>query len=149
VQIMIKSQFKNSIAWQLYVMLVVACGIVLFDYLPEVKQKDDSTVCLQLYASKGDHLITFLQVRDEIGGSFDNVPVTLAPFFFKQLNINSADEDILMTVKGIGPKLSESIVRQRYLRGPFKSIDDLLNLKGVGPKRAEYFTKVFSFGELH
>jgi len=84
-----------------------------------------------------------------MGYSFDNVSVTLAPFFFKPLNINSADKDILMTVKGIGPKLSESIVRQRYLRGPFKSIDDLLNLKGVGPKRAEYFTKVFSFGELH
>ena len=136
-------------AWRLYVLLVVACGIMLFDYLSEVELKDDSTVYLQLHASKDGHLITFFQDRTEMGYSFDNVSVTLAPFFFKPLNINSADKDILMTVKGIGPKLSESIVRQRYLRGPFKSIDDLLNLKGVGPKRAEYFTKVFSFGELH
>ncbi len=146
---MVNSQYKNISDWRLHVMLVVACCIVLFDYFPAVEKKNDSTVCLQLYVDKGGNLLTLYTDHAEIGHSSGDVPVTLAPFFFNPLNINSADKDILMTVKGIGPKLSESIVRQRYLQGPFTSIDDLLNLKGVGPKRAEYFTEVFSFGELH
>ena len=143
------SQYKNTVDWRLCVLLLVVCCIVLIDCFPVVEKKNDSAASVQLYADTDDQLTTFLSDRMEIGHSFGNVPVTLAPFFFKPLNINSADKNMLMTVKGIGPKLSDSIVMQRNLYGPFKSIDDLLNLKGVGPKRSKYFSEVFSFGELH
>jgi len=146
---MICSQYKNITDWRLHILLLVACCIVLIDYFPVVEKKNDSIVCLQLYVDTGGHLMTFLPGRAKMRHLFDDVPVTLAPFFFKPLNINTADKNTLMTVKGIGLKLSESIVMQRNLHGPFKSIDDLLKLKGVGAKRAEYFTQVFSFGELH
>ncbi len=143
------SQYKNITDWRLCVLLLVACCVVLIDCFPVFEKKNDSAACVQLYADKSDQLTTFLSDHVEIGHSFGDVPVTLAPFFFKPLNINSADKNMLMTVKGIGPKLSDSIVMQRNLHGPFQSIDDLLNLKGVGQKRAKYFTEVFSFGELH
>jgi len=73
------------------------------------------------------------------------IPDDLTPFFFKKLPINSADKELLMTVKGVGPKLAESIIDNRAVTGPFQSISDLLTIKGVGPKRAIYFETVFSF----
>ena len=64
------------------------------------------------------------------------LPAAHAPFFFQAIPINSADKEMLMTVKGIGPTLAESIIAYRENFGPFKSIEDLTKIPGVGTKRA-------------
>ncbi len=73
------------------------------------------------------------------------IPWHLTPFFFKKMPINSADKVALMTVKGIGPKLAESILQSRLENGYFRTSADLLTIRGVGPKRVLYFEKFFDF----
>lgn len=48
------------------------------------------------------------------------------------VNINTADKDTLMLVKGIGEKRAEAIIRYREKNGPFKSLQHLLEIRGVG-----------------
>lgn len=72
-------------------------------------------------------------------------PWHLTPFFFKKMPINSADKAALMTIKGIGPKLAESILQSRSEDGLFNKSSDLLKIRGIGPKRVLYFEKMFNF----
>lgn len=51
------------------------------------------------------------------------------------LNLASAEE--LQAVPGIGPALSERIVRFREENGPFRRVDDLLKVRGIGEKSLE------------
>lgn len=53
---------------------------------------------------------------------------------FAKVDINSADAKTLSNVKGIGSKKAEAIVEYRQKNGKFKNIDELLKVKGVGPK---------------
>lgn len=73
------------------------------------------------------------------------IPWHLTPFFFKKMPINSADKGALMTVKGIGPKLAESILQSRIENGCFRTSADLLTIRGIGPKRVLYFENFFDF----
>ena len=59
--------------------------------------------------------------------------VLLATFSLAAININTASEAELATLKGIGPVKAKAIVEYRTAT-PFKSIEDLKNVKGIGPK---------------
>ena len=48
------------------------------------------------------------------------------------VNINTADKEVLMTIKGIGEKRAEAIIAYREKNGPFKTIDQLAEIRGVG-----------------
>ncbi|TKI06276.1 ComEA family DNA-binding protein [Martelella alba] len=51
-----------------------------------------------------------------------------------KVNINTADEDELVeSLKGIGPTKAKEIVKYREKHGPFKRIDHLKKVKGIGP----------------
>ena len=52
------------------------------------------------------------------------------------LDLNSASQDELETLPGIGPKLAAEIIAYRS-RAPFASVDDLTNVSGIGPKKLE------------
>jgi competence ComEA-like helix-hairpin-helix protein len=49
------------------------------------------------------------------------------------VNINTATEEELETVPGIGPARAAQIVARR----PWKSVDDLVKLQGIGPDQLE------------
>ena len=49
-----------------------------------------------------------------------------------KVNLNSADVDTLMTLKGVGAKKAEAIVAWRKEHGQFKSIEQLMDVKGLG-----------------
>ncbi len=53
------------------------------------------------------------------------------------VDVNKASAEQLQTLKGVGPKRAEAIVRYREDNGPFKSIEDLLEVPGVGPSLIE------------
>ena len=55
----------------------------------------------------------------------------------KKININTADMNELMTIKGIGVKTAERIIDYRSQNGPFISADDIMRVKGFGEKRFE------------
>jgi competence ComEA-like helix-hairpin-helix protein len=51
-----------------------------------------------------------------------------------QLNVNTATEEELEKLPGLGPALAKRIVDQRALNGPFESVDDLQKVKGMTPQ---------------
>ncbi|KMN81765.1 topoisomerase [Chromobacterium sp. LK11] len=56
---------------------------------------------------------------------------------FAAVNINTANQQELEALKGIGPVKAKAIVDYRAKNGPFKSVDDLKNVSGIGDKTLE------------
>ncbi len=50
------------------------------------------------------------------------------------VDVNTADEKELDSVKGIGPAKAKAIVEYRKAHGPFKSLDELTQVKGIKDK---------------
>jgi competence protein ComEA len=56
----------------------------------------------------------------------------------KPVNINTADaKTIGESLKGIGLKKAEAIVKYRTEKGPFKTVDELDNVSGIGKKTVD------------
>lgn len=53
------------------------------------------------------------------------------------VNINTATEDELVSLKGIGPALAARIVEYRRENGNFASKEGLAEVKGIGPAKLE------------
>lgn len=49
----------------------------------------------------------------------------------KRININTATEDELIQIKGIGTSKAKDIIKYRQENGAFSSIEDLSNIKGI------------------
>jgi competence protein ComEA len=62
------------------------------------------------------------------------------------IDLNSADQQELSQVPGVGPKLAEAIVDHRRLHGAFKSVDELKAVRGVGPVTFEKIRNQFRVG---
>ena len=66
-----------------------------------------------------------------IGGG--GLLVTPTPPEGQAVNINTAPQDLLEKLPGIGPTTAEKIIEYRKENGPFVTIDDLLKVPGIGP----------------
>jgi competence protein ComEA len=53
------------------------------------------------------------------------------------VNVNTANQQDLETLKGIGPVKAKAIIDYRSKNGPFKSAADLVNVPGIGQKTVE------------
>ncbi len=51
------------------------------------------------------------------------------------VDVNTADEQGLSTLKGVGPVLAQRILQYRNENGPFSKKEDLLRVKGIGPAK--------------
>lgn len=63
-----------------------------------------------------------------------------------KVNLNSASEEELMSLKGIGKKKVEAIIEYRK-HNKFKSIEDILKVKGIGEKFLEKNRENLCVGE--
>lgn len=54
-----------------------------------------------------------------------------------RIRVNSADEEMLATLPGIGPAKARAIVEDRKARGPFRDLADLGRVRGIGPATLE------------
>lgn len=50
------------------------------------------------------------------------------------VNINTATEQELDSLPGVGPAKAKAIIEYRKANGNFKSVDDIKNVKGIGEK---------------
>jgi hypothetical protein len=73
------------------------------------------------------------------------IPAVFAPIFFAPLPINEADQKLLETLPGIGPRLASEIIKTRSVQGPFRNPEDLLNIRGIGRNRMLKFADQFSY----
>jgi comEA protein len=48
-----------------------------------------------------------------------------------KVNINTADVESLMSLKGIGVAKANAVIAYRQQNGPFKSIEEIMNVKGI------------------
>ena len=55
----------------------------------------------------------------------------------QKININSASEEELQNITGIGPSKASAIIQYREEQGPFSSVEDLMNISGIGEKTFE------------
>lgn len=62
------------------------------------------------------------------------------------VNINSAAEDELGALPGIGPAIAERIVEFRALNGPFESIDGLADVAGITPAHLDELESLVTVG---
>jgi competence protein ComEA len=53
------------------------------------------------------------------------------------ININTADEILLMTINGIGPAKASAIINYREENGPFISPESIMDVSGIGQKTFE------------
>lgn len=61
--------------------------------------------------------------------------LSLSAGFAAAVEVNSADQAALESVKGIGPVHAKAIIEERTKNGPFKNADDLATrVKGIGTK---------------
>ncbi|MDA7745785.1 ComEA family DNA-binding protein [Psychromonas sp.] len=60
-----------------------------------------------------------------------DMPTSEIPAMGK-VNVNSADLDLLSSIKGIGAKKAQAIIDYRTLNGNFTDLNDLVNVKGIG-----------------
>ncbi|HDL21041.1 MAG TPA: helix-hairpin-helix domain-containing protein [Nitrospirae bacterium] len=59
------------------------------------------------------------------------------------LDLNTATEKELQSIKGIGPVLAGRIIAGR----PYKAVGDLLKVKGIGRKKLEKIRAYFTVGK--
>lgn len=61
--------------------------------------------------------------------------VSMSAAFAAAVDVNTADQATLESVKGLGPVKSKAIIDERTKNGPFKDASDLANrVKGLGVK---------------
>ncbi|MFH7326204.1 ComEA family DNA-binding protein [Desulfurivibrio sp. C05AmB] len=53
------------------------------------------------------------------------------------LNINTASQEELQALTGIGPSKAAAIIESRESAGPFASIEDLARVPGIGARTVE------------
>jgi competence ComEA-like helix-hairpin-helix protein len=58
-----------------------------------------------------------------------------------RVNINTADINGLISIKGIGVKTAERIVEYRQQHGPFFYKEDIMKVKGIGKGKFEAIEK--------
>lgn len=56
-------------------------------------------------------------------------------------DLNAVDGAFLTALPGFGPKLAESVLRERQARGMFRDWTDLLSVDGIGPARLRVLQK--------
>ena len=75
----------------------------------------------------------------------EEIPPELALLFHLPLPINRADQEELIQLRGIGPKLSARIISFREAQGPITGPKDFIRIKGIGPKMTARLTPLLCF----
>ena len=72
-----------------------------------------------------------------LGGSLLALLLGLAPLGavaqeVEPINVNTASEELLTELPGIGPSKAAAIIKDREANGPYESAQDLTRVSGIG-----------------
>ncbi|MGI6443172.1 MAG: hypothetical protein GXZ13_01060 [Synergistaceae bacterium] len=71
---------------------------------------------------------THTNMGNVVPGGYGNVNKSL-------INVNTATQNELESLPGVGPKTAQSIIAYRETKGSFSRIEDLMLIKGIGAKK--------------
>lgn len=120
---------------RLTVVLLMTCLllVVVFSNSQGILKRNYCRIYNYIWITPNQEL-KLLNIQAE-GRYFPTFPIQFYPLFFQPLPINSANKELLMTIKGIGPVLAETIVNHRQYSGSIMNIDELSRVPGIGEKR--------------
>lgn len=139
------SRDKQQRDGRLTIIFLLVLGLLLFLWHHrQIKNADEFTHKYKYLEAGSDNLL-YLRQEAITHQHPASLQVAYYPIFFLPLPINSADKELLMTVKGIGPKLAETIVSHRESVGPILDMAHLQKIHGIGRKRAASLAKHLTF----
>ncbi len=94
-------------------------------YIPKKSDKKMSEIITYITSDAGKNVIL-----DSKGSSVANESN-------RKININTATQNELETLPGIGPSTAKTIIEYREAHGKFEKIEDLKNIKGIGEAKFE------------
>jgi len=106
-------------------LLLVLAGAAQLRERPEVIAAEEPVVDLRVQLETVDSAIAETERRTR----------PLAPG--ETINPNTASEEDLDRLPGIGPALAARIIAERERGGPFRSLEDLERVPGIGPAKRE------------
>ena len=80
-----------------------------------------------------------------LGGLIGLIGMMVLPVF-AAVNINTATQSELETVRGLGPAKAKAIISYREANGGFKTLDELDKVKGFGKASIEKLQSELSVG---
>jgi competence protein ComEA len=101
-------------------------------------EADLQPINLAAFLDDGDRIeIPTIRPTELVSERVDN-PVTTSPSTQSSsstrfVNINSASQEELESLPGIGPVTAQKIIAYRQTQGPFASIEEIQNVSGIGP----------------
>ncbi len=105
----------------------VSIGRRLMDPLAELVKIDPKSIGVGQYQHDVDQIALKNRLDDVVMSCVNSVGVEL----------NTASQQLLTYVSGLGPQLARNIVEHRKAQGPFASRDALLKVSRLGPKAFE------------
>lgn len=120
--------------------------LLLFILLTHLQFNEKSTLGrnIKFLCYTPDKLL-YLEEQDKVSLLPRSLPLCYYPFFLLPLPINRADKELLMTIKGVGPSLAETIVQHRQKTDVISNADDLRKIPGIGGKRAAALVNELTF----
>ena len=92
--------------------------------------------------SRGDYCLT----EHVLWTGQPGVEVRMLRWAGQQININTADEEMLQTLPGIGPVLAGQIVEKRKTYGEFRIPEELISVPGIGHGKLEQILDYITVG---
>lgn len=141
---------------RLFVLFLFALLLLLLDVLPNLTADSASVYTLLLSENdQGKQIWQVVRTRDADTSHPDGqgqktqthtqkifeqpwhlpLPPELALLIGQPVPVNTANQETLQMLPGIGPVLARAIVETRIKTGPFQQAEDLLRVPGIGPKR--------------
>lgn len=74
--------------------------------------------------------------------------LTGVAFAADKINVNTATQEELQTLNGIGASTAAAIINYRDQMGEFKSLNSLLEVKGIGEKKLAKLSEQLTVSDL-